>query len=258
MPTAKEYYESMLKQAGVSDAKRQALVAVLDDEEISKALNSEVIAPKLRHEDYSRSMDALKSEKDKAAKEWQEYYQKELQRVANDKKTLDDYQSRIQAYEQQYGTLENGDPTKHSVQSDFLKKEDVDKMLQQQQNSMLTVVKWVGQKPLEHYKQFGEPLDLSAVEKLAIDKGLSLDQAYSEYSRPLIEAKQSADTEAKIKAAKEEGAREFASTHKMPIDARPREYHAIFDRKADTQPVTERERANAFAEEWNRAGTTSG
>ncbi len=250
----KQYIDQLAQTAGLSQEEKDNLLKVAANEKFAKGLEENI----LLRSDYSRNMDALKSEKDKAAREWQDYYQKELQRVASDKKTLDDYAAKVQAYEQQYGTLENGTPVVHAVQADFLKKEDVDKMLQQQQQSMLTVVKWVGQKPLEHYKQFGEPMDLSAVEKLAIDKGLSLDQAYSEYSRPLIEAKQSADVEAKIKAAKEEGAREFASTHKMPIDARPREHHLIFDRKQDVQPVSERERAAAFADSWNNAGTTSG
>src|SRR5882724_2823371 len=258
MPTAKEYYEGILKQAGVADAKRQALVAVLDDDEISKALNSDVIAPRLRQEDYSRNQDALKAEKDKAAKEWQEYYQKELTRVANDKKVLDQYAARVQAYEQQYGSIDDGKVITQQVQSDFLKKEDVDKMLQQQGNQMLTILEWVGQKPIQHYKTFGEPLDVSAVKKIAMEKGVSLDQAYAEYSSPMAEARQKAEVEKRVADAKAEGAREFASTHKLPIDAKPREYHPIFDRQADAKPVTERDRANAFADAWNNAGATSG
>src|SRR5882724_1782834 len=258
MPTAKEYYEGILKQAGVSDTKRQALVAVLDDEEISKALNSDVIAPRLRQEDYSRNQDALKAEKDKAAKEWQDYYQKELTRVANDKKVLDQYAARVQAYEQQYGSLDGGDPKIQQVQADFLKREDAQKMLEEQGNQYVTLLEWVGQKPIQHYQKFGEIMDVSAVKKIAMEKRVSLDQAYAEYSSPMAEARQKAEVEKGVADAKAEGAREFASTHKLPIDAKPREYHPIFDRQADAKPVTERDRANAFADAWDNAGATSG
>ena len=145
------------------------------------------------------------------------------------------------------------------VQADFLKKDDVKKMLDEQGNQMLTILEWAAKKPVEHFKTTGEVLDISAVKKLAVDKGLSLDQAYQELTAPLFAERAQKDIEAKLKAAREEGAREFASTHTLPIDAKPREYHPIFDRKADAQPVSERERAAAFADTWNNAaGATSG
>src|ERR1700690_4523048 len=135
MPTAKEYYEGILKQAGVSDTKRQALVAVLDDEEISKALNSDVIAPRLRQEDYSRNQDALKAEKDK----WTKWYTDTLTQTQQNQKLVADYEAKVKAFEQQYGSLDDGKVVTQTVQADFLKKDDVEKMLQQQGNQMLTI-----------------------------------------------------------------------------------------------------------------------
>ena len=250
----KQYIAQLAQTAGLSDDEKANLLKVAENEKFSKGLEENI----LLRSDYSKNMDALKAEKDKAAKEWQEYYQKELTRVANDKKVLDQYAARVQAYEQQYGSIDDGKVVTQQVQSDFLKKEDVDKMLQQQGNQMLTILEWVGQKPIQHYKTFGEPLDVSAVKKIAMEKGVSLDQAYAEYSSPMAEARQKAEVEKRVADAKAEGAREFASTHKLPIDAKPREYHPIFDRQADAKPVTERDRANAFADAWNNAGATSG
>jgi hypothetical protein len=248
----KQYIDQLAQTAGLSEEEKTNLLKVAANEKFAKGLEENI----LLRSDYSRNMDSLKAEKDK----WTKWYTDTLAQTQANQKLVADYEAKVKAFEQQYGALDTTTTT-HQVQ-DVFGKTEVEKLLneklQQQTNSMITVMEWLGQKPIEHYKTFGEPMDVSAIKKLAVEKGYSLDQAYAEYSGPLQQARQAAEVEAKIKAAREEGAREFASTHKMPIDARPREHHLIFDRKQDVQPVSERERAAAFAESWNSAGTTSG
>src|SRR5215467_7750369 len=70
--SAKEYYEGILKQAGVSDAKRQALITALEDDEVSKALANEQVVPRMRHDEFSREMDKVRKDKE-------EYYARMLQ-----------------------------------------------------------------------------------------------------------------------------------------------------------------------------------
>src|SRR6266849_7969112 len=82
--TVKEYYEGLLKKAGVADDKRQAILTAIDDENVSNALNEDLLAPRLRQDDYSRNMDILKADKEK----WTGFYQNLLQWKAENEQGL--------------------------------------------------------------------------------------------------------------------------------------------------------------------------
>src|SRR5882724_866075 len=134
----KQYIDQLAQTAGLSQEEKDNLLKVAANEKFSKGLEENI----LLRSDYSKNMDALKADKAAKDKEISDYYQAELVRTANNKKNFDQYAAKVQAYEQQYGPLDGGDPKIQQVQSDFLKKEDVDKMLQQQGNQMLTILEW--------------------------------------------------------------------------------------------------------------------
>lgn len=217
----KAYYEGMLKQAGVSEAKRQALVAQLDDAEVAKALADDAIAPRLRQDEFSRNMDALKTDKQKTA----EYYQTLVTWKADQQRILDE-------------AAANGGRQEviQQVQPDLAKLEKKwEEQLAQRDGQMIGLLKTGMSLASQHAVEFKERLDVDALEKIAIDKKVSLQQAYDEYVAPRRAETTQAQRTAEIAKAREEGAREFASKHKIPVDTQPREYHVLLDRDPKKQ-----------------------
>jgi len=118
----------------------------------------------------------------------------------------------------------------------------------------------------QHAVEFKERLDVDALEKIAVDKKVSLQQAYDEYVAPRRATQSEAQFKAKLDEARAEGAREFASKHKIPVDTQPREYHPLLDRDPKKQvgaddyvagsgrlsPVAEKSLRDNFVETWNQ------
>jgi len=118
-----------------------------------------------------------------------------------------------------------------------------------------------------HAVEFKEPLDAAAVKKVAMEKGLPLAQAYDEYVAPRRAEAQAAQHKAELDRVREEAVRDFASTHKIPVDTRPSEYHTLLDRDPKKQVGVDdyvpnsgqlSHRAEAtlagnFADAWNSA-----
>ena len=262
--TAKDYYEGILKTAGaaLSPEKQQAFMTMISDPDFEKVLATDVIAPRLRQDDYSRNMDALKAKE----KTWTEWYSGALAKTASDQQIVDAARSKVAEYEAQYGTLTVEQRAAAVTQTvDSISKKDFDTRLQQQEQGFITLLKWAATKPLEHLQRFGTTLDVAAVEKLAVEKGINLNQAYEELVAPIAATKTAAEFDAKLKAAREEGAREFASTHQIPMDTAPKtQHHVLFDRKPESElppagPGREKASLQGFVEAWNSVpvGTSS-
>lgn len=262
MATPKEYFEGLLKQAGVSDAKRQALISQLDDEEVSKALQSEVIAPRMRQEDYSRSMDALRTKE----QNWQKWYADTLQ-----------YREQVKEEARQAALAElqggngnggngNGAPAFDAEAYKKMLLEETDKRFKTQESQFIGLMKTGLSLVGKHMAEFHEPLDVDALAKVAVEKGQTLDAAYNELVSPRRTAAQQAQFDAKLKEAREQGARDFASTHKIPIDTAPREHHPLLDKPTQgvvadytpnsgrLTPASERALRDNFAAEWEKEG----
>ena len=228
---AKKYMEELLEAAGVSDDNvKQAVSQVFSNEKASKKLADDL----LRQQDYSRSMNELKAEKDK----WTDWYGKASQEFAANAQLVEQTRREKAAYEAIYGPLGQQGQVVQQVQqqpdlSAFEKKmnEEFAKRDQQYVSLLKDGMKLTAQ----HYHEFREPLDTDALAQVAVDKKLTLRQAYDEMvGQRRLEAQQKAFAE-KLAAAREEGARDFASKHKLPVDTQPREHHVLFDNTA--QPV---------------------
>lgn len=259
---AKEYLAQLAQAAELTQEERDAILKVADKEKFAKGLEEGV----LMRSDYSRNMDALKAEKAKAEAEWGKatnYYAQLLEYKAN----LD-----AGVLAAQPGVQPGVQPVQPGIQpnGDFISKKDFDAMKQQMEGSYINLLKAGLSLVDRHRMEFPtEPLDLNALEKTAVEKKISLDQAYGEWAGPKRAEKSKLDLEARLKQAKEEGAREFASTHKIPMVDAQREFHPIFDRagaqgQAETKdgrltPAGERALRDSFVEAWNSGGTnTSG
>lgn len=256
--TAKEYLTQLAQAAELTQEERDAILKVADKEKFAKGLEEGV----MMRSDYSRNLDALRADKQKAEAEWTKataYYQ-----------SLLDYKAQTDA-------LLAGQPQPQPVvqpgiqpNGEYISKKDFEKMQQQMEGSYINLLKAGLSLVDRHRMEFPtEPLDLNALEKTAVEKKVSLQQAYDEWAGPKRAEKSKLDLEARIKAAREEGAKEFATTHKIPMVDAQREFHPIFDRagaqgQAETKdgrltPVGERTLRDSFVEAWNTGGTnTSG
>src|SRR5258708_136810 len=107
MATAKEYYEGVLKAAGAAlpAEKQQAFMALVSDPDFEKVLNADVVQPRMRQDEFSRQLDALKAKE----KTWTDWYSGALAKTAEDQKVVEAARAKVAAYEQQYGALSDAD-----------------------------------------------------------------------------------------------------------------------------------------------------
>lgn len=225
-----KYYEGLLTQAGVPEDKRQALLGLLADETVSKALADESIAPRLRHDEFSRKMDALKKEE----AEWSDFYKKTLAAHEQNQKVVADYETRLSAYEAGQGADPGAKPLTVATPAGITK-EQFDAEIQKRDGNYLTLLKTGLKLVAQHQHEFHEPLDIDSLEKTAIERNITIQQAYDDTVRPKREAATKAAHEADITARVAEGVREFASKNRIPVDTKPREYHMILDQNSEKQ-----------------------
>jgi hypothetical protein len=255
--SAKDYYEGVLKNAGAAlpAEKQQAFMTMISDPDFEKVLATDVIAPRMRQDEFSRQMDALKAKE----KSWTDWYSGALAKTAEDQKVVEAARSQVAAYEAQYGKLTDVERQTLITQTppgDWISKKDFEAAQNTLQQNTLGLFK-VGLKLTgKHLHEFKEPLDIDELAKVATEKGLPLEQAYAEMIAPRRTAAMTSDFEAKLKAAREEGAREFASTHQIPMDtAQKTEHHTLFNRKAESElppagPQREAAAVKSFVEAW--------
>jgi len=258
----KEYYEGLLKKAGVADDKRQAILTALDDENVSNALNEDLLAPRLRQDDYSRNMDILKADKEK----WTGFYQNLLQWKAENEQGL---AALAAARTNGNDPNNNGDPnhgqqTVLTVEALSALDKKYDERMKSQEQNFLSLLEGAGDITSDYVVRFKEKPDLAAIKKIAIDKQMSLKQAYDDYIAPRVQAMQTADFDAKLKAAREEGAKDALSKQGLPGITAPRDFHPLLDRGVSDQnipdkgPARDRWIRDQFIQDLNAPTATSG
>jgi len=226
MATVKEYYEGLLKKAGVADDKQQAILSALDDENVAKVLNEDLLAPRLRQDDYSRNMDALKTDKQK----WAQFYQDTITWKANEQDRIKQLEALAAGNGHDPNGNGNGNQTVLTTEALTALDKKYDERLKTQEQNFLSLLEGVGDITSDYVVRFKEKPDLGAIKKIAIDKQMSLTQAYNEYIAPRLQTQQQAEFDAKLKLAREEGAKDALSKHRLPVDTAPREFHPLLDR----------------------------
>jgi hypothetical protein len=260
---AKEYWAEYVKTAGLPEDLVKAGDALLSNE---KVMNAFVPRP-----EFSRTLDA----KDKEARdaqaallkyqtEVQEYYKTETQKSAERQRAVDEAAAVAQRYRDLYGELP-GDTTQHRNvatpaldTSKFMTKDEYDAALKRIEGQSLYVIKEGLKASQDYFSKFGKPLDIDALEKFAVEKGLPLNVAYTQMIQPELEAKQSSSFAEQLKKAREEGAAEALSRVKSPIDPRPVEPSPFLSnvlKPADKAAVTSTsERLASFAAAYTDPG----
>lgn len=237
-------YAAELAQ-NLPEEKRAVFLEAFDDEKI---VNAFVPRP-----DFSRALD----ERDARVKQYTEWYEKQAKPAyETNLKGIE----RLNAYEKAYGPLEEMNPREQhqAAAAAGLTKEELEKILTEKlaerDAAYVGLAKSFSRISQDHMVRFKEPLDVDAVEKFALEKGLPLDRAYNDYIAPRVEKARNEDIEARIKAAREEGAREARTRAGVPHDAKPSLPHPLFDQKhvkAEELPNAERAAKDAFFDGWN-------
>jgi hypothetical protein len=218
----KQYAEELLKAAGVSDDNvKQAVINIFSNEAVAKRVSDDM----LRQSDYSRNMDALTAKVNANNTYRQELVTWEASRKAE--------------WERAIAEAANGNGDRQVIQTvqnpDVVTKKDFEAELQKRDGQFIGLLETGMSIASRHAVEFKEPLDTAALKKIAMEKNLSLQAAYDEMVAPRRAETGTAQRKAEIEAAKAEGAREFASKHKIPVDTQPREYHVLLDRDPKKQ-----------------------
>ncbi len=253
----KQYLEQLAQTAGLSDEEKAGILKVAANEKFAKALGDDI----LRQSDYSRSMDKLAQD----AKKSTDYYNSLLNWEAQRKKDWEEAMAGTQQHQQ---TVQQVQPDLTAVEKKWKD------MFDQQGNQMIGLLEVVGELASGHAVEFKEKLDTAALKKIAVEKNLSLKQAYDEMVGPRRGERTAEQRKTELENARLEGARDFASKHKIPVDTQIKEsYHVLLDRDPKKQvgaddyqpnsgqlsPVATRQLRDNFVEAWNStpAGGTS-
>ncbi|HZM78493.1 MAG TPA: hypothetical protein VFC19_22430 [Candidatus Limnocylindrales bacterium] len=250
---AREHFTKLAQAAGLDKDQTAAVLQAMENEKF----RTEVSAGYKRHDEFSREMDAVRAEKQRL-KDW--YEKEEMPKY----QTYLQAQDKLRQYQETYGDIVDGQPPAAGNNGangsrGYLTREDMDKYveekLKQRDGAYVGLTKTAVKISSDYARRFQDVLDVDAVEKIAIDKGLPLEQAYKEYVAPKEAAAMEAKHKAEIEAAKAEAVRDYQSRLNLPADPRPREAHPFFDRKTPTAGSSEADQDRVSREEffagWN-------
>lgn len=194
--TTEQYFERVFRENGLTDAQIQAAMAPV--QKLSgdfNAMQGRATAAQRRAQDLEN---------------WYPTANAEYQRMMQEKQALEAIIT---------GTPGNQTPAFDT--SKFFTKEDVTNMLADRDKRYASVIKDSARIASRHAAKFGEEIDVDAIEKIAMERGIPLQTAYDIFIQPRVaqqqEAKAKADQEAAIKAALDD----YKSKHNLPTDPNP-------------------------------------
>lgn len=233
---AKEYLESLAQTHKLSDDETGVLLKVLENEKVAEDMGLGV----LRHDEFSRSMDGLEKDKAEFGKtkdEWKSWYAEVLSAQKADGDKYADY-DKLKAdnlsYQKEFGDLEgtHKDIPPAFDASKFISREQMEKEFATRDGYTTTVIKKAVGLGMNHYQEFGKPLDMDALEKAAVQGNVSLDEAYNQLVAPARAEVSKAAGEKAVKEAYDKGAQDTMLKHKLPTDdKRSVVPHPLFDQK---------------------------
>jgi hypothetical protein len=242
MSTLQEYLDSLAQTAGLAEEDKAALKKVLGNQKFSEELEKGV----KRQSDYSRNMDELKAEKlkvDTQIGQWREWYKTAAETDAARETELQELRAKAGVTVTPTTTTTGG----------YTKKE-LEDLLARERGQLIAVTKDMGRIASRHAADFHEALDVDAVEKIALEKGLTVVKAYEEYVAPRVKEISDKAIEEKLKQAHDAGVQEGLSKRDVP-DEGSKSYHPIFGQPKQaeaTKGMTDAQRASNFAEAWTK------
>lgn len=227
---AKAYFSNLAQKENLSGAEIDTIIKSFDDEKLAKViLDAFVPRP-----EYSSALNTKQAEAEAAVKEQKrllDWYEKEGKPAYETNKQGID---KLQKYIEMYGELENATDRRNAAAATGLTKEEVQKMLQdglqEQAGRTVSLVKMATRLGIDHYKTFQETLDVDALEKIALEKGLPLEVAYKELVGPKLEERREAAFKKQLDDKYKEGLRDARTKGDIPGDTKSKEPNLLTDR----------------------------
>lgn len=217
----KAYFQKLAQDTGLDESQRAAILQALENEKFAKQIADD----HKRQSDYSREMDRLRKE-DADRKAWLEAEAAKVQQWETFHKQNEARLRAAQEYERLYGPLENANGN-HVQQQTGLTKEEIAKIIDERISPLAgtfgQLVQSIPEMALDYYDRFKEKPNLQEFAKFAEERKLPADLAYREWIAPKVEAQRTAEWEAKLKAAREDGYKDGYSKARVPQDGNPRE-----------------------------------
>jgi len=235
----KDFITELAQKAGLDAELTASLLKATENPQFAKELEGGV----QRQSEFSRAMDQLRAKEtefNNASSEWKKWHDNNVAYV----KTL----------EAKVGVVSPTDPTKPTATTP----DDFAKQIKDAKDSTLALSVNITKQALkvqdDYRARFGKALDLDALEKHALDKGLPIQLAYEDMIKPEVEAATKVANEKALADARAEGAKEALSKHNLPVDNAPADAAGIsaFYAEKPAQPLTEGQRARNFADTWNQ------
>jgi hypothetical protein len=238
--TPAEYFKALFTEAGFDEADQTALLTKLGNEKVAGKLTN-LIA------------------------DGTDNYKAQLGRVAAAEARVKEYDTwfrdkanpEYQAALAELNALKAGRQPNPEVDpfdtSKFLTKDDLQKFAQDSGARTAAVIKSVARISTRHGAKFKDELDVDAIEKIASENNLPLEAAYEKWIAPRVDSQRTEEFEAKLKAAREEGAKDALSRYKLPVDHVPSESAPIYSRSRSAnaaKSVTDDE----LVATWNSGG----
>lgn len=246
------YWQKLAKEQGLSEKAVASVLEVLSDEAAGKAFAQAFVPQSDYSRDLDKTRDEWKGKADAAAAEkakYDEWYEKTAKPAYEHNIKVAD---KLKQYENEFGAL-NGEPPVNKTPADVVTKAEFEEAIARMSGNTARVMKDVSSISFDHYKRFNEPMDVEALEKFAVENNLPIRLAYDKMIEPKVRERETAEWEAKLKAAKEEGARDFASRNRVPVETAPAEPHPFFDRKEVSKDTSELAQSRASREAFMAA-----
>ncbi len=254
MAVTKDTYDSFLQSviSKVPEAERGVVEQAFSHNAVAAELRDAVLA----RADYSRSQDSLTAaqsafeaevtEARQNIADWQDWYAKQVEVVA-------ETESQLKEYRETYGDLEptmNDDRGKRATHghqaADSIDLDTLQSTLATRDQLAIKFADMLTDLKLDHQRDFNEKLDSTALMEYATKKGLPLDLAYRELVQPKVEEKRAIDLTKRIDEAREEGRRAALTEHKLPISPPHREMH-VLERQGEVKKTSAERVAAAVA-----------
>jgi hypothetical protein len=211
--------------AAIPEEQRGTVEEALKAEAVTSVVRPRVLA----QADYSRNMDALKTERAAFEQEvqeaqrkingWNEWYQSTSEQTTQMKDQLAKYQ-------EAYGDLDEGSG---GVRTPSGNQNGVTGMTEEQVKEMVETARQAGNAEaiafadaltdikLDHRANYKEKLDTVALIEFAHKNGLPITHAYEQFVSDKREAKQKEELDERIKQERESAVAEYASKHNLPV-----------------------------------------
>ncbi len=255
---AKAYALKIAKESGVADEVATQISAAFDNEKFNQAF---VPRPEVDR--------ALSGEQSKYAqfKQRNEYLETEWYPTA--KRAHDQalaVAGKLTKYQQLYGEIDETDPNavRRAAAAAGIDESKVLELLDQRLSTALSSrdaatldLMDIREDYMDKFKKRLPMKDFEShvAQQRKAGRADSLSALYKDWIAPEVEKTQNESFESRLKAAREEGARDYASRHKLPVSDRPREAHLLFDRPqaegAKTSDATANKGRDAFLAELN-------